>query len=165
MSRDLWRQCGKYSVLVPARNGSNSFHSVSSAKSLLGLTRILACRHPVDRFTSLWRFCQQGLITSKTNALLPIQNLSPDEMMSYIQENPDLDRHWLPQVTYWSLGVTPVLFNRLYEYLGLVPIHSHKSAYRLPDEVPEARINMHYAEDVALYKLAKKSPRTNRPRA
>lgn len=158
MSRDLWRQCGKYSVLVPARNGSNSFQGVSSVNPKPGSPRILSVRHPVSRFTSLWRFCQQGQITSGTNALLPIQNLSPDAMMDYFEENPSLDRHWLPQVTYWSPEVTPVPYNRLYEYLGLPPIHAHKSEYKPPHRVPEDRINRHYAEDVALWKLAEISP-------
>lgn len=155
-----WRQCGKYSVLVPSRCGSKSFGSVSTIPVRPNSPKVLAVRHPVSRFTSLWRFCQQGLITSKTNALLPIQNLSPDEMMDHIEANPDADKHWLPQVTYWSPEVTVCAYDKLYGFLGLLPIHMHKSLPAPPKRVPEARINMHYAEDVALWDITdKEKPR------
>lgn len=145
------RKCGYTSLLQSVGQYTPSYAHVESKDAV----KYLAIRHPVERFISLWRFVRSHpFATAHDNLLQPLAGLSPDALMDYIEANPAANPHWIPQSTYWHLGVTPVPYDRLLEVIGSPAKHGNKSTYAAPETVPEARILRHYAEDMALYKLA-----------
>ena len=175
---DMWIQVGKRLLCVPAKNGSMSFrvsimpelkgrpqlgnkfiekarerkiglYSTEYALSL-GLPMFLSVRHPVDRFSSLWRDLQRKSVRT----LLPLRFCSPDQLMDAIEKYPDGNDHWVRQTYYWREGVHVVPYNQFLSRMHLPYKWEHRSE-DLKAEMPTDRILKHFAGDVELWHAAR----------
>jgi len=120
----------------------------------------LAVRDPVSRFRSLWRDkCRDA--THETagdprRQLYHIVGFSPERLMAYIQANPVLDAHWIPQSRDMHAGVKLVRYDRLLHVLGLTQVLCNETEARDDDAtMPEQEILEHYSADMALWNQVK----------
>jgi len=76
--------------------------------------------------------------------------------MAYIQANPVLDAHWIPQSRDMHAGVKLVRYDRLLHVLGLTQVLCNETEARDDDAtMPEQEILEHYSADMALWNQVK----------
>jgi hypothetical protein len=120
-----------------------------SPDEVIGKPAVMALRDPVSRFASLWRDkCRN---TDENRPALA--GLSPEELMSLIEDQPEADSHWLPQSAHYRAGVEIVHYKRLFSVLGLPRVEANKTEPKETDPgLPVERILSHYCDDVDLYR-------------
>jgi hypothetical protein len=116
----------------------------------IGRPAYLAVRDPVDRFMSLWRDkCRDG------DPNMPkLHGLTPDDLLTVIENDWLGDAHWAPQAIHYRPGVHRVPFHQLVRWFqpllaSAIPVNSTTLTSADP-QPPTARILHHYWKDVEL---------------
>ena len=110
--------------------------------------KLLAIRHPVERFKSLWRDCQ----FKRGQTFAAFKGLSPWQLFEIIQIQPD-DYHWSEQSEAWMPGIRIIDYREALTSSGLPNIHKRQRLEpkcELDQSLIDA-IQMHYAEDLRLW--------------
>lgn len=132
-------------VLTMARRVTEFYTPDEVAGS--GCEAVQAVREPIARFMSLWRDkCRCG-----DDNLPALRGMTPRQLMTVIEKDPEGNAHWLPQACFYRPGFKLVPYRFMCVYLGVrrLAVNTTRAADTdLP--APIDRILDHYAADVAL---------------
>ena len=139
-------------------------HGPFSAKELMfrfpDKPHYLVVRHPVDRFGSLWR----NKCRDRLGSPYAIHGMNPDQLIGFIEENPEYDRHVLRQSDYLTEKTYPIILSDLMSILELLPERINRSVPTPSDpQMPKKRILKHYAKDYELWSRTQDDIRLQMP--
>lgn len=113
--------------------------------------RVLAVRHPVERFASLWRDINAG----RSPAFAALAGVTPDELAAIVEAYTWRDPHFEPQSGWYVAGTELFEFSRLLELLGLPREHRRRTPrYASDPPMPSDRILALYQKDLELWQRA-----------
>ena len=90
--------------------------------------------------------------------------MNPDQLIGFIEENPEYDRHVLRQSDYFTEKTYPILLSDLMSILELLPERINRSVPTPSDpQMPKKRILKHYAKDYELWSRTQDDIRLQMP--
>lgn len=173
---NLWWQIPAWHIIIgcsPKCGTSTLYAAVAKAgvrchAPTLGIgvgQRIWIVREPVERFWSLWKDkCLKGEILYVGEKRARLAGMTPEELIDYIETTNKKDAHWDTQSEHEG-GTAQVLvplerFSDWWEEQGYPgPLKTVNRTEKLPMDLSDdlvERIKIHYADDVRLYKQARR---------
>lgn len=111
--------------------------------------KIMAVRHPVQRFVSLWRDkCRDG-----DENMPMVAGWDPETLLQHIKEYPAGNDHWMPQYLYQAPGCEVVDYQKLMPLLGLKAERVNVTYGKETDpEMPKTDIIRQFQQDYFLWR-------------
>lgn len=138
-----------------AKDGHGPFHPKEVSYLFPDKPHYLSVRHPVERFTSLWR----NKCREKNGAPWQVYGMTPDQLMDYIEIQED--HHWRKQVKNLTDRTELMLMPDLLEMIGCTMRLNRSDRLEREPDMPVDRILDYYADDLRLWEDASECLLTN----
>lgn len=142
-----------FAVSVAQDTGAGPFSPHEIVRFFPDSRRLIAVRHPVERFQSLWRDKCRRLPGPTLNSTEYLRGWTQEQLMDLIESTPFGDPHWVPQQHELVPEAALLDCAALGAVLGYsTAVHENRTrALSTDPDPPVERILQHYRADADIY--------------